>query len=235
MRHATLMALLAPLTLLAGAPRAQAPAAEALVVAYCQPGQGCEACRTAYTHAQAIDLGVLREFHDGGSLVVWGEAGGKWRSESVARATREGLVAQFGSTAAEGGVTFHPSCAARPPLPGAIQPRAGEWRISAESRGLEGCPASVRGVAESAAGEASERMAFPTPFLGEIPGVTPAMIQTGPNQFEGIAIAGEVHAWLVMRVRSADEIAVSISLVEQGKLDPACEAMVDQVFRRIGD
>lgn len=232
MRDVMLFALLA---LLPAAAATQAPAAEKLVVAYCQTGQGCEACRTTYTHAEAIALGVIREYHDGGSLVVWRDGGGDWRSESVERATPSGLVQRFGRTGAEGGVTFHASCAARPPLPGAIQPRGGEWQIASEAPGFEGCPASVRALAEGATGAITDRMAFPTPFLGEIPGVTPAMIQTGPNQFEGIVVTGDVHAWLLMQVRSEDELAMSMTLVEHGELDPACDASVQQTFRRLRD
>lgn len=232
MRDATLFFLLAALS---GGTRAQAPAAENLAVAYCQPGQGCEVCRTGYTQSQAIDLGVIREYHDGGSLVVWREAPDQWRSESVARATVEGLVQRFGSTVAEGGVTFHASCAARPPLPGAIQPREGEWQVTSAASAMDGCAASVRQLAEGATGTMREHMRFPRPFLGGIPSLTPEMIQTGPNQFEGVIVEGPVHAWLYMAVRSEGEIAMSMTLVEEGEIDPACEASVQQTLTRIGD
>ncbi|WP_290889987.1 hypothetical protein [Arenimonas sp.] len=234
MRHATPIALLAALCGVTQA-QAQAPAAEKLAVAYCQPGQGCDVCPTNYTHKQAIDLGVVREYHDGGSLVVWREAAAKWRSESVARATKEGLVQQFGATGAEGGVTFHANCAARPPLPGAIQPREGEWQVTSEASPMDGCAAPIRQLAEGATGTMRDRMRFPRPFLGEIPSVTPGMIQTGPNQFEGIAVEGAVHAWLYLVVRSEDEVLVSMSLVENGEIDPACDARVQQTFKRVGD
>jgi hypothetical protein len=80
-----------------------------------------------------------------------------------------------------------------------------------------------------------ERLRFPHPFLGGIPSLTPELIQTGPNQFEGIVVEGSVHAWLYMAVRSEDEIALSMTLVEQGVIDPACNASVQQTFRRVGD
>jgi hypothetical protein len=232
MRHLTLLAVCLAL---GSAARAQAPAAEKLIAAYCQPGQGCEACRTPYTHQQAIDLGVVREYHGNGVLVVSREADGKWRSASRAQATVEALGQEFGRPGAPAAVTFQASCAARPPLPGSLKPRAGEWQITSESRQSDACPASVRELAGGATGTLRDRLQFPEPFLGEIPHLTPAMMQTGPNQFEGIAIAGEVHAWLLMVVRSEDEFLLSMTLTEQGELDPACDASVTQTFKRIGD
>lgn len=223
--------LLAMLALSAGGAGAQAT--DRLVASYCQPGQGCESCITGYTVDEAISLGVVREFHRGGVLVVAQGADGEWKSQSAVNVTPASLHAAFGGGGAPKPV--HASCAARPSLPGTFQPRNGEWEITVESRSLPGCSAAVRELASGEKGSLRDTLDFPAPFRGEIPHLMPRMIQTGPNAFEGIVQMGDVQGWIYMVVRSEDEVLVSTSLVEGGEISLDCEASVIQTFRRVVD
>lgn len=169
--------------LLSGSAAAATTPADRVTWALCLSGEGCQVCDTSLTHAQVDQtlaaLGLISG-NPGYIVTTMRKQDGEWSWYYDTRRSPAELDRYFGGSG-------RGKLATCPTMPGAIQPRDGTWRVTADASRATGCPAGLEKQLPALQMMKSGRVVFGKPFHASeaLPDPAVTWVQLAPDRHAG--------------------------------------------------